>query len=70
MRIVLIEDSYIPSGSSKFGSFTIENIDGQSILQYTLYIDGEERWTTQLSAPIVEEAAKASGSFWDRFNFV
>ncbi|QLI66071.1 uncharacterized protein G6M90_00g002950 [Metarhizium brunneum] len=61
---------YIPSGSSKFGSFTIENIDGQSILQYTLYIDGEERWTTQLSAPIVEEAAKTSGSFWDRFKFV
>ncbi|OAQ64757.1 alkaline phosphatase [Pochonia chlamydosporia 170] len=61
---------YIPSGSSKFGSFTIENIDGHSTLQYTLYIDGKERWTTQLSEPTIEEAAKTSGSFWDRLKFV
>ncbi|TWU70557.1 hypothetical protein ED733_000340 [Metarhizium rileyi] len=60
---------YIPSGGSKFGSFTIEKIGGRSVLQYTLFIDGKERWTTHLSEPILEEAAKASGSFWDRFTF-
>jgi alkaline phosphatase D len=62
---------YIPSGTSKFGSFTIENIAGQSSLQYRLYIDGEETWTTTIVAPPmpVEEVKIKSGSIWDRIKW-
>ena len=42
---------YIPGGSSKFGAFTIENIEGESVLHYRLFIDGQERWTTDVVAP-------------------
>ncbi|QPG96538.1 hypothetical protein C2857_004494 [Epichloe festucae Fl1] len=61
---------YIPFGRSKFGSFTIENVDGQSTLQYRLYIDGVERWTTQIAQAAVLEGSKTGGSFWDRLKFV
>jgi hypothetical protein len=36
---------------SKFGAFTIENIAGESTLQYRLFINGEERWTTMVAQP-------------------
>lgn len=61
--------SYIPSGTSKFGSFTIENVDGRSTLRYRLFIDGVERWTAQLTEAPVPEGTKASGSVWDRIRF-
>lgn len=54
---------------SKFGSFTIEEEDGESKLLYRLFISGEEKWNTTIAAPPVppeEEKKAASGSFWDR----
>ncbi|GAO15198.1 uncharacterized protein UV8b_04255 [Ustilaginoidea virens] len=66
-----VQLKYIPSGSSKFGSFTIENVDGNSTLQYRLFIDGEERWTTKLiQAPAVDGPKAGGGSFWDRIKFL
>ncbi|TQV93146.1 alkaline phosphatase [Cordyceps javanica] len=58
---------YIPSGSSKFGAFTIENIDGESSLQYQLYVDGKEAWNTTLIA--AEPAHAPSSSIWDFLKF-
>lgn len=58
---------YIPSGTSKFGAFTIENIDGESTLQYQLYVDGKETWNTTLIA--ARPSNGASGSFWDFLKF-
>lgn len=58
---------YIPSGSSKFGAFTFENIDGESQLHYQLYVDGKETWNTTLVA--AKAAAGAGGSIWDYFKF-
>ncbi|KYK61569.1 alkaline phosphatase family protein [Drechmeria coniospora] len=57
---------YIPSGSSKFGSFTIEEAWGQSTLKYHLYIDGKESWSTLLVAPPVPEEPSAALAFWRR----
>lgn len=54
---------YIPSGTSKFGAFTIEDIDGESTLHYQLYIDGKEAWNTTLIA--AKPSSTSSGSFWD-----
>jgi alkaline phosphatase D len=54
---------------SKFGSFTIEEEDGESKLLYRLFISGDEKWNTTITAPPVppEEVKHASsGSFWDR----
>ncbi|KAK2589583.1 hypothetical protein QQS21_012743 [Conoideocrella luteorostrata] len=61
---------YIASGKSKFGSFTIEDVDGQSTLEYRLYIDGAERWTTQLVQATSAEDSTTGGYFWDRIKFV
>ncbi|UKZ46345.1 hypothetical protein TrVGV298_000546 [Trichoderma virens] len=64
---VLIQ--YHHSGMSKFGSFTIEEEDGESKLLYRLFISGEEKWNTTITAPPVppeEEKKASSGSFWDR----
>ncbi|KAG5977299.1 hypothetical protein E4U55_006889 [Claviceps digitariae] len=61
---------YIPWGRSKFGSFTIDNVDGQSTLDYRLYIDGVERWTTQIAQPADTGDAKTGTSFWDRLRFL
>lgn len=61
--------SYIPSGSSKFGSFTIENIAGESTLQYHLYIDGQEKWSTLLVEPPVSGGFSSDVSFWERIGF-
>ena len=58
---------YIPSGSSKFGAFTIENIDGESSLQYQLYVNGKEAWNTTLVA--AQPASGSSGSIWDFLKF-
>ncbi|KAL6878922.1 PhoD-like phosphatase domain-containing protein [Trichoderma novae-zelandiae] len=60
---------YHHSGMSKFGSFTIEEEDGESKLLYRLFISGEEKWNTTITAPPVppeEEKKASSGSFWDR----
>ncbi|UKZ72926.1 hypothetical protein TrVFT333_000563 [Trichoderma virens FT-333] len=48
---VLIQ--YHHSGMSKFGSFTIEEEDGESKLLYRLFISGEEKWNTTITAPPV-----------------
>ncbi|KAJ6783013.1 hypothetical protein PWT90_09192 [Aphanocladium album] len=58
---------YIPSGSSKFGAFTIENVEGESTLQYQLYVDGKEAWNTTLIA--AKPSSGTSGSFWDFLKF-
>lgn len=60
---------YHHSGMSKFGAFTIEEEDGDSKLLYRLFISGEEKWNTTITAPPLpaeEEKKAASGSFWDR----
>ncbi len=64
---ILTFSRYIPSGSSKFGAFTIENIDGESSLQYQLYVDGKEAWNTTLVA--AKPASGTSGSIWDFLKF-
>ncbi|CAG9954174.1 unnamed protein product [Clonostachys rosea f. rosea IK726] len=61
---------YIPSGTSKFGSFTIENTDGESSLLYRLFIDGKERWNTTVVAPPVPESDSALSSFWSKFRLL
>ncbi|KAM5342391.1 hypothetical protein ACJ41O_013357 [Fusarium nematophilum] len=62
--------NYVPGGTSKFGAFSIEKLDNdKSSLQYTLYIDGEESWTTAIEAPDAPEAPKTDPSFWDKIKF-
>ncbi|KAF4983188.1 hypothetical protein FZEAL_1345 [Fusarium zealandicum] len=62
--------NYIPGGTSKFGSFAIDKLDGdRSNLYYTLYIDGKETWTTVVEAPDTPESAKTAPSFWDKIKF-
>jgi len=62
-----IKLNYIPSGSSKFGAFTIEKIAGESALQYRLYIDGKERWTYDLVSPLTPlESEKPLAAIWSR----
>jgi alkaline phosphatase D len=54
---------------SKFGAFTIEEEDSDSKLLYRLFISGEEKWNTTITAPPLpheEEKTASSGSFWDR----
>ncbi|RCI17129.1 hypothetical protein L249_2101 [Ophiocordyceps polyrhachis-furcata BCC 54312] len=58
---------YIPAGSSKFGAFTIQNLAGKSVLDYQLFIDGEERWSMRLFEAPAPEKFTVGGSFWDRF---
>lgn len=58
-----VKIKYIPSGISKFGSFTIEEIDGESSLAYQLYIDGQPTWNMTLHTTPRETS---SGSFWDK----
>ncbi|KJZ70746.1 hypothetical protein HIM_09879 [Hirsutella minnesotensis 3608] len=58
--------SYIPAGSSKFGTFTIEEDAGVSTLEYCLYIDGQERWSTRLTAAPMEEQPAPVKSWWER----
>ena len=53
-------DRYIPGGMSKFGAFTIENIAGESTLQYRLFINGEETWSTLIAQPPVVASSKAN----------
>ncbi|OAA75638.1 alkaline phosphatase family protein [Akanthomyces lecanii RCEF 1005] len=62
-----VQLKYIPSGSSKFGAFTIENIDGESSLQYQLYVNGKEAWNTTLVA--TQPVSGSSGSIWDFLKF-
>lgn len=45
------ETRYIPTGTSKFGAFTIENVGGQSQLHYRLFIDGAETWSMDIVPP-------------------
>lgn len=44
---------YIPEGNSKVGSVEIEpgTGSGQSLLRYTLFVDGRERWSHLLLSP-------------------
>lgn len=64
---MLTESRYIPSGTSKFGAFTIENINGDSSLHYQLYIDGKKAWNTTLVAAGPNN--EHSKSFWDFLKF-
>ncbi|CEJ80818.1 hypothetical protein VHEMI00978 [[Torrubiella] hemipterigena] len=58
-----VKIKYIPSGTSKFGSFTIEDEDGESSLSYQLYIDGKPTWNMTLHTTPKEPT---TGSFWDK----
>ncbi|PHH87234.1 hypothetical protein CDD83_9140 [Cordyceps sp. RAO-2017] len=60
---------YIHSGSSKFGTFTMEEAEEGSTLDYRLFINGEEKWRTQLVEAPVAEGFSASVSFWDKIKF-
>lgn len=60
--------NYIPGGTSKFGSFSIEKQGEKSSLNYTLYIDGKETWTTVVEAPDAPEGFKSPPSIWDRLH--
>ncbi|UPK95038.1 hypothetical protein LCI18_005973 [Fusarium solani-melongenae] len=60
--------NYIPGGISKFGSFSIEKQGEKSSLNYTLYIDGKETWTTLVEAPDAPEDFKSPPSIWDRLH--
>ncbi|CAM1508185.1 Fc.00g050330.m01.CDS01 [Cosmosporella sp. VM-42] len=60
--------NYIPGGSSKFGSFTIEKVDSVSTLLYRLFIDGKEVWNTVVNAPPAPAAPESGPSFWDKIN--
>jgi len=44
---------YIPNGNSKFGVVSIENLEAgdQSILRFSLYVDGKESWSSILLSP-------------------
>lgn len=55
---------------SKFGSFTMEKDGDKSTLQYRLFIDGNETWSTVVEAPPMPEVEKDSPSFWDRIKFM
>ncbi|KAK7430334.1 hypothetical protein QQZ08_003082 [Neonectria magnoliae] len=62
--------NYIPGGTSKFGSFTIEKVDGKSTLLYRLFINGNETWSTVVDAPPVPATEKNTPSIWDRIRFL
>jgi alkaline phosphatase D len=57
---------YIHAGSSKFGALTMDLVqDGRlSTLRYTLYVNGEEAWSTDVLTPETpeEELAAAPGA--------
>lgn len=58
---------YIPSGTSKFGALTIESIAGESVLQYRLFIDGQERWSTHIVSPVsLPQSENPLASLWSR----
>ncbi|KAM4056312.1 phoD-like phosphatase domain-containing protein [Hirsutella rhossiliensis] len=57
---------YIPSGTSKFGTFTMEQIASGSTLEYRLFIDGQEQWRTELVEAPVVAGFSSGGSFWDK----
>lgn len=61
--------NYIPAGQSKFGSFTIEKVDGKSTLLYQLFIDGTETWRTVVEAAPVPPEPEPVPSFWDKLRF-
>ncbi|KAI9647189.1 hypothetical protein NHQ30_003572 [Ciborinia camelliae] len=47
-----IKIKYIPLGNSKLGAITIENTDSdQSVLNFRLYVDGHEAWSSILLSP-------------------
>jgi alkaline phosphatase D len=60
---------YIPNGSSKFGSFTIEKLGESSLLKFDLYIDGQERWSTVVSAPPAAESESSLSALWSKIKF-
>ena len=69
--MLTFDQRYIPYGTSKFGAFTIENIDGESNMLYRLFIDGQEKWNTtivphKVESPVFENPV---GSFWDKIKF-
>ncbi|KAK2732355.1 hypothetical protein FQN57_002928 [Myotisia sp. PD_48] len=48
-----ISIQYVPDGNFKFGAVDIETLpDGESVLIYSLYVDGELAWKYKLSVPI------------------
>ncbi|KAH7318419.1 PhoD-like phosphatase-domain-containing protein [Stachybotrys elegans] len=60
---------YISSGRSKFAAITIEDIAGESTLQFRLYINGEEAWSTVIVAPHFPKSDSSFGSIWDKLKF-
>jgi alkaline phosphatase D len=58
---------YLPDGNSKFGAVEITNPEHseQSLLNYRLFIDGEEAWSHVISTPPVRDGSKrAKDAVW------
>ncbi|KAL7625146.1 hypothetical protein AAE478_004361 [Parahypoxylon ruwenzoriense] len=67
-----VELKYINTGNSKFGVITIEkHAEGeQSSLNYTVYVNGVDKWNTLILSPTPVHPARAGGSLWDRLRGV
>lgn len=47
----------------------MEQTAGGSTLQYRLFIDGQERWRTELVEAPVAAGFSSRASFWDKIGF-
>ncbi|KAI5865577.1 alkaline phosphatase family protein [Durotheca rogersii] len=59
---------YINVGNSKFGAVTIEKQaeSEQSRLNYTIYIDGVDKWNTVILSPPPLQPVRTATSLWNR----
>ncbi|KKY24880.1 putative alkaline phosphatase family protein [Diplodia seriata] len=57
---------YIPDGNSKFGAIEITSpkTSEQSMLQYRLFVDGDETWSYTVTTPPKADGRKGQDSFW------
>ncbi|GME33748.1 Alkaline phosphatase D-related protein [Neofusicoccum parvum] len=57
---------YIPDGNSKFGAIEITNPkkSEQSMLQYRLFVDGDETWSYTVTTPPKTGGKKGQDSIW------
>ncbi|OJD32949.1 alkaline phosphatase family protein [Diplodia corticola] len=57
---------YIPDGNSKFGAIEITSpkTSEQSMLQYRLFVDGDETWSYTVTTPPKAGGRKSQDSYW------
>ena len=58
---------YIPDGNYKFGALTITTprASEQSLLQYRLFVDGDESWSYMITTPpAVHGAGRGKDAIW------